>query len=198
MNLRTDIMTFRQITTLRNAFFSACLLIGLAACASTKAPILSEASDDQALKQFEAGDADLACAAACARAWQHSQSELSGLYESADWRALALHVLQINYRQDLGYFYLGRAAEELRRRAAALTYYRTAVDLATGPDESAKCAATATRCNELNLPTEALLRIQIVSAWHVSAVQARNAGRSAGSSHPNASNPWVDPPPVTP
>jgi hypothetical protein len=191
-------MKTRHGAPFRNALLSAGLLTVLSACAPTGSPASLKASAVQSFEQFEGGEAALSCRASCANAWDRSQSELFGLYEAGDWQNLALRVLQINHRQDLGYFYLGRAAEGLRRRLAALAYYRAATDLATGPDPTAKCNASGSRCNGLNLLNEALLRIQIVSAPRGSAVQARNAGRNPGSSRPNASTPWVDPPPVTP
>ncbi len=193
-------MKTQHRSILRNALLSAGLLAGLSACASTGAPTPTAlpVSAGPDLAQFEAGQADLSCGVACANTWQSSQSDLSSLYQSADWRSLAQRVLQINYRQDLGYFYLGRAAEALRRRAAALAYYRTAADLARGSDNSTKCIASATRCNGINLLDETLLRIQIVSTPRRAVAQARNTGRTAVRSRPDASSSaWVDPPPVT-
>jgi hypothetical protein len=170
----------------RRALPCLVLLAGLAACATT--PPAPQAAGDQGLDAFAAGDAALSCGAACAGAWRQQEPALRGLYDAAAWRELAKGVIRLNYRQDLGYFYLGRAAEGLGLRSAALGYYRAATALATGPDASARCSATAARCDGLSLLTESLLRIQAVSAPRGSARAARaRAAEPAG---------WVDPPPV--
>jgi hypothetical protein len=187
------------------AFCSASLLGFLAACA-TIPPSPRHETDEQAVEEVRAGKAVLDCTQSCSGAWRHNRSELTARYNSGHWRELAALVMQIDYRQDLAYFYLGRAAEGLGENDAALAYYKTAKSLATGTAEDAKCAASLEGCNGLSLLTEALTREQIVDA-----ARSRNTWATRRPSHvrpgggqpvPSPGQPasadWVDPPPVNP
>jgi hypothetical protein len=172
----------------------------LAACATVAPPPLQE-TDDQALQQLRTGQAALDCTQACAGAWRHNRADLTARYNQGDWRDLALLVMQIDYRQDLGYFYLGRAAEGLGETSAALDYYKTAEALATGTDEKAKCAASSGDCNGLNLLSEVLTRTQIATAErHRRAWAARGRPGSAEPAAASGQAPagaWINPPPVS-
>jgi hypothetical protein len=184
------------------AFCAASLLSFLAACATVATSPRHE-TDEQALDEVRTARAVLDCTQSCAGAWRHNRSELITRYNAGDWRGLAVLVMQIDYRQDLAYFYLGRAAEGLGENAAALVYYKTAEALATATAEDAKCATSTEGCNGLSLLTEVLTRAQIVDAS-----RSRNAGAArrqqharqgpgqpATSGQPTTDN-WVDPPPV--
>lgn len=172
----------------------------LAACA-TAAPPPRQETDGQALQQLRSGEAVLDCTQACASAWHRNRAELTARYNQGAWRDLALLVMQIDYRQDLGYFYLGRAAEGLGDTSAALDYYKAAEALATGTDEEAKCAARSGDCNGLDLLSEVLTWTQIATAErHRRAWAARGrpgAGEPAGASAQAPAGAWVNPPPVT-
>ena len=180
----------------------------LAGCATPQAApapaklVEQPLTDQQALRQIRTGDAKLECDASCAEAWQHHQADLTALYDSGDWRKLGVLVLQIGYKQDLAYFYLGRAAEGLGDRSAALVYYGAAQGLATGPNNATRCAASPAGCNGLSLLTEVLTRTRIVEVAR-SRTPFQHASRGSAESPqpgdatatpPNAS--WVDPPPA--
>ena len=192
-----------QTASAARAFCTASVLGLLAACA-TVGPYPRHETDEQALEQVRTGQAVLDCTQSCASAWRQSRSELLTRYNGNEWRELALLVTQINYRQDLAYFYLGRAAEGLGENAAALVYYRTAEALATGTADEAKCASSSDGCNGLSLLTEVLTRTQIVDATRGrSAGAARRQQRARQDSGQPATTPgqpagdnWVDPPPV--
>jgi hypothetical protein len=176
----------------------------LAACAAGGPPPRHE-TDDQALQQLRTGEAVLDCTQSCADLWRRDQSELMARYAAGDWRELALLVMQADYRQDLAYFFLGRAAEGLGETSAALAYYKTAEALATGTVEEAKCAASKEGCNGLSLLTEVLTRTQIIDAQHERDVWAAHRqkrprpgpGQPAAASGQPATGTWVDPPPVS-
>jgi hypothetical protein len=184
----------------------AASLLSLLTARATAIPPARPETDGQALEQLRTSKAALDCGQSCAEAWRNDRSELTTHYSAGDWRELALLVMQTNHRQDLAYFYHGRAAEGLGESASASVYYKTAEALATGTDETAKCAASPEGCNGLNLLTEVLTRIQIVEA-----VSGRNAfaARRQQHSQPQAGQPadapgqpptgnWVDPPPASP
>lgn len=178
------------------------LAVLVAACTVPGKPVLQHAASMQGLQQLEAGTATLSCGTDCADAWRRGLPELDALQGSGRWTQLGLRVLQIDRREDLGYFYLGRAAEGLGLRTAALRYYRQAADLAAGPDAGARCGATAERCSGVTLPADALARIQAVGAARGATDRRRRAGpRAPGPPHPDAPDApdaWIDPPPVSP
>lgn len=186
-------------------FCGAGLLGFLAACA-TLAPSPRHETDDQAMEEVRAGKAVLDCTQSCAGAWRQNRSELTTRYNAGDWRGLAVLVMQIDYRQDLAYFYLGRAAEGLGENSAALVYYKTAESLATGTAEDAKCATRPEGCNGLSLLTEVLTRVQIVDAarsrntWATRRQPHVPSGPGQPTTKPGqpATDNWVDPPPVSP
>jgi hypothetical protein len=187
------------------AFCTASLLGLLAAC-STATPAPRQETDEQALQQLRTGSAVLDCDQQCGEAWRRHRPQMMTYYEAKEWRDLALLVMQTEYRQDLAYFYLGRAAEGLGETKAASAYYKTAEALATGTVDSAKCAATPQGCDGLALLTEVLTHIQIVDADRSRDFPAARRQRNAqpasaqppGSPGQPPTGNWVDPPPVTP
>lgn len=100
------------------------------ALAQTQAPLTLYSPQ---FEQFRRGEARLDCAD-CGLRFAFNHSELKNFHDAGNWRALAQRVVEINYKQDLGCFYLGRAAERLGYSAAALVYYRLAADLAKSKD----------------------------------------------------------------
>jgi hypothetical protein len=207
------------------ALCATVLLASLAACA-TGGPASQKETDEQALEQLGTGSVVLDCDQSCGEAWRRNRPEMMTYLKANDWRDLALLVIRTDYRQDLGYFYLGRAAEGLDEREAASGYYKTAEALATGTVDSAKCAATPDGCDGLTLLTEVLTRIQIVDADRSRGFRAARRRQNAhpASSQPTSAQPtsaqptsaqpgptqppgaagqaptgdWVDPPPATP
>lgn len=195
-----------------NAVRALCAMVllgSLAACATH--PAAPQETDDQALAQLDSGSAVLDCDQSCGEAWRRNRPQMMTYYNAGDWRDLALLVIRTDYRQDLGYFYLGRAAEGLGEREAASASYKTAEAMATGTVDSAKCAATPGGCDGLALLTEVLTRIQIVDAQHSHVFHAARRQQRAqpGSTQPGSTRPtgaagqpaagnWVDPPPATP
>ena len=190
------------------AIYAGCLLVCLAGCATQVAPPPHQAdttqTDEQALAQLRAGKVALDCGQSCASKWLGNMAELQTRYTAGEWRELALLVMQVNYSQDLAYFYLGRAAEGLGDRSAALAYYSTARALATGADNSARCAASQSGCNGLSLLTETLTRRQIVEEEGSRSVAARHQlrarqepGQPADATGQPPPDNWVDPAPVS-
>ena len=86
-------------------------------------------------EQFRKGEARLECTD-CGLKFGFNRNELKKFHDAGNWRALAQRVVEINYKQDLGCFYLGRAAEKLGYSAAALVYYRLAGDAAKSKDSA--------------------------------------------------------------
>ncbi len=186
----------------------------------------SPVSESQVQAALHNGGTVLDCGASCADRWGRSQAELTRRYQAGDWVGLATLVLETGYRQDLAYFYLGRAAEGVGADSAALGYYRTAVSLTTGSAADARCAASAAGCGAVSLPNDAVLHIglaqqaqprRIVSAPHAAPAQSQPAQPQPANSPPvqivppqpqsaeaapapsapaSSGDGWIDPPPA--
>jgi tetratricopeptide (TPR) repeat protein len=109
--------------------------------------------------EVRSGQVALGCQSACQSTWQAEQPALHALYLRGAWNALATRVMQIDYTQDLAYYYLGRAAEGLGANEAALKYYRKAADLAAMPGFQCRFAGG---CEGVDLPRDAYSRLRLV------------------------------------
>jgi hypothetical protein len=105
----------------------AALALGLTACATDRAGTDDPIEQHQIVTELEAGRLRLACDLACAGTWRAARKALRGLHEHGVWQELVVEVVRIGYASDLGYFYLGRAAEARGRPQAAAVYYRLAL-----------------------------------------------------------------------
>lgn len=85
------------------------------------------------------------------------RDELRALYKNGEWEKLVTTVLSKRAAWDTYYFYLGRAAEELGHKRAALTYY----ELAINSDKYKKCdyVSMINLCDGFKFPDAAQARI---------------------------------------
>lgn len=126
------------------------LLIGLTSCATAPPQNVYEKMP------FLKGDVLLGCSSAsCAWAWRSSRSELNTLSNSMAWEELARRVTNIQYDNELAYFYLGRAAEEMGAAGAAIRYF----------DRSASASSQCSdgllgRCNDIPVAAQASKRLR--------------------------------------
>jgi hypothetical protein len=81
---------------------------------------------DELMRQFQAGQPMLDCRVECGGAWGGSRQQVRVLDATGRWQDLALLVMQIGYMNDLSYYYLGHAAENLGYLQAAQRYFRIA------------------------------------------------------------------------
>lgn len=85
------------------------------------------------------------------------RDELRALYKNGEWEKLVSTVISKRAAWDTYYFYLGRAAEELGYKRAALTYY----ELAINSDKYKKCdmSSMINLCDGFKFPDAAQARI---------------------------------------
>jgi len=202
MTRQTSAWARCAITTMLAASLAGCVVAPAARPSAAPASAASLLNEEQALASLQSGSVVLGCSATCAEAWNRSRPELARLYRTGEWRGLAVLTMRLNYRQDLAYYYLGRAAEGLGVGAAAVGYYRSALSLTTGPAAEGKCGTPTGGCDGVNLPSEDVLHIQIAQA-----LVPRHAAAAAHAAQPKPdpvaaaaapSGGWVDPPPSTP
>jgi hypothetical protein len=93
------------------------------------------------MDDLKSGNLVLDCGVNCNGSWIFGQRALNHLDLSENWNALAVGVMKIGYQQDLGYYYLGQAAQGLGYHEAAIKYYQYAGALASGPPGPQQCAS---------------------------------------------------------
>jgi Zn-dependent protease with chaperone function len=78
-------------------------------------------------ERFKRGDVVFDCRLSCAFGYATKKGGWKKLHESAQWRDLAVSVLQVGYLSDLSYFMLAEAARGLGLERPAATYYQRAL-----------------------------------------------------------------------
>jgi hypothetical protein len=97
----------------------------LSACAPI--PELSRTTSPELLDSVRKGTAELTCrSSACERIWLARVEQAANLTTQARWAELSTLLTVTNYSSDLGYYFLGRAADGLGSPRAAAHYYEIA------------------------------------------------------------------------
>ena len=100
------------------------IFIASVLCGCSTSPKILSASNISQDEAFRSGLVRLDCIWGCGwKAGLHIR-ELQELYLTQNWTALSQLVLNIGFGGDIGYFYLGAAAEGLGYDSAAITYYQ--------------------------------------------------------------------------
>jgi hypothetical protein len=153
---------------------------------------------DQLMREFQAGEPMLDCQLDCSAAWGTNRQKVRTLDATGRWQELALLVMQIGYMDDLSYYYLGRAAENLGYLPAAERYYRIAERLSVTQMSCAQGEANV--ANTFGLPANLCDGYTFPDALypHLEVVEARLAAASTPTgSTPTGSTPTGSTPPPT-
>lgn len=106
-----------------------------------------------AVERFKRGEAVLACGD-CAFSFGNRLERLRELRAQRQWEALAKEVLDLDYSQDIAWFYLGEAAAGLGHAPAARRYFEQAASLA-GRRETHCQGTFSDLCGGVRLPEAA-------------------------------------------
>lgn len=106
-----------------------------------------------AYERFRRGEARLSCGD-CAFSFGNQLRELRELHARGQWEALARQVLDLDYHQDIAWYYLGEAARGLGLTTAARRYYEQAVSLA-GQRDTHCAGGFRDLCGGIRLPEAA-------------------------------------------
>ena len=132
---------------LRLVCIGAAALAVLAGCTMKNASV----PPGQLMSELQAGQPMLDCRADCSFAWDQNRQQVAVLDATGRWQELALLVMQIGYMNDLSYYYLGHAAENLGHLQSAEKYYRIAEQI----------SVTNMSCNQSAVDTQAVLGIAV-------------------------------------
>ena len=125
--------------------------VGAENLAQSQAPAADEALVfySEEFDRFKQGVFELSCSN-CGLSFALSQSEYKKLYDQQDWRLLAQKVMKSNYKLDLAYFYLGKAAQGLGYDDAARVYLARANEL-SALEDSACADGLLVQCQEFDM-----------------------------------------------
>jgi hypothetical protein len=105
---------------------------------------------------FLAGTYEAGCQSfGCTMRWVSNYHTSEVLFAEQDWKGLAENALSVGFREDINYYWLGRAAEALGSYKAAATYYEKAMDLNRNGNNLDHCAIASTdNCGNINFVPE--------------------------------------------
>lgn len=158
---------------------AACLL---AACVTPGR--VSDTQNSDLLARHAAGQATLECGLACVPVFGFNLQRIQELQRTRDWDGLAVTVMRADWRQDIGYFLLGLAAEGQKHYLAADRYYRMAGALATGQSLPDKCASVRELCLGFNLPKDIAPRLRAIAQFVPAPMSPTASVQAAGKDNP--------------
>ena len=140
--------------------FAAVLAIMLVAGCSARLDSMSYEQQRDIMPAFQQGRTVLGCRLACTWPWISRRQSLSRLAFYGQWNELARQVSEIGYQEDLGYYWLGRAAEAQGYYPAALRYYTVANAMTRAPDPAVHCINVGReRCFGINIAADTARRL---------------------------------------
>lgn len=137
-----------------------CCSLALTGCVSKGGTL----SQELRMTLFREGKAVLDCDMACSWTWITNRRDLANLYWTEQWDALAQRIIEIGYQEDLGYFWLGVAAEESGYPAAAYRYYRVTLAMQSISYANAHCMSRIDGCFRIPIFQIAAQRIAALEA----------------------------------
>jgi hypothetical protein len=141
--------------------WSGALLAIVLACAGCAPPLtIDEGNSRNAATGFANGDIVLADSMATIPSYQKHKLEMHNLYLKGDWQSLSRLVIEVNYDNELDWFYLGRSAEGLGLNDAARHYYGRALSTVH------KCVGVfiGDECDGLSFPRDVMIRVNAMDA----------------------------------
>lgn len=88
--------------------------------------------------RFDIGREELSCKSECAGLLKGEVADIEKAESTKNWRMLATSVLATNYKSDLNYYRLAKAARGLGNTFAAVAYYSMASKMASAPEFSCR------------------------------------------------------------
>ena len=180
---------------LKRTLLSLAGVMALAGCAQKYQAVTPQIQATM-LGDLKAGKLVLDCTLNCMLTWHQKVANLQALDLAEQWNDLAVQVMQIGYRQDLAYYYLGQAAQGLGYHEAAITYYRFADALATGQTIVDQCASQANQFSDpcQGVDIASVTPVLIKASQDVLVEQKRQQDAAAAAQQYSAPPPQKPPP----
>lgn len=166
------------------------IFAGLACLAGAGCAVRPSVTPAESLTLLQTGRPVLSCREPCLAEWQRAQPQAAQLDAGRRFRDLALLVMRVGYQDDLSLYYLGRAAEGMGHRAAAVSYYRQSMQLS---GTSISCEHLSRQCGGVSLPRAAAARLAVVERMPNSPRARRIGATQSGLEAPEASPPDAAP-----
>lgn len=107
--------------------------------------------NEESFKKFVNGQIDLTCEdIKCIGFYHRNLDDIKQAYARAEWVKLLVIMQVTNYPLDINYYYLGKAAEELKFKQAAIFYYSNAIKLSN----TTKHCDSKIQCNGVDVLVE--------------------------------------------
>lgn len=116
---------------LKTSLVAALCMVTASACETAHKDVSPDLRA-QMMRELQTGDVNLACTLSCMFSWAQGVPHLQALDISENWPDLAVGVMQIGFRGDLAYYYLGQAAQGLGYHEAAIKLYRVSAAISSG------------------------------------------------------------------
>jgi hypothetical protein len=141
----------------RSGYVWIVILLLLQGCAPLR--VISDQNIDQIIDEFSGGKTTLRDSPLTIKNYVDNRAAMHLLYSAEDWKSLAKLVIQVDYDNDLMWFYLARSAEGLGFKDAAKKYYLNSASTIH------KCNNTITgnECNGLVFPRDITYRFRMLS-----------------------------------
>jgi hypothetical protein len=162
----------RPITPAKFLLFPAVLAVILFATACTpKYNVVTPELHANFMAELKAGKPNLTCLTSCHWSWLKNFDQMMILANSSQWEPLAILVMQVGYETDMAYYFLGRSAEGLGNRQAAVSYYQVSSYLTGDSNKLHHCREWQLGCGGIDLAS--------VLAERLAAVQTGNTDQNA-------------------
>lgn len=100
-------------------------LMMFSACAGNER-LIPNPNPSVIMDDFREGRIVLTCGVRCMGTWMDEKGDIAILVAQRRWSDVVVRVASIGFKENLGYFWLGMAAEALNYPDKALTYYKIA------------------------------------------------------------------------
>ncbi|MEJ1962521.1 MAG: hypothetical protein WDO56_13650 [Gammaproteobacteria bacterium] len=138
------------------------LAAGLSGCPGAIRPESPE-EELRMTTDFQNGTVIFDCTIKCSGSYIFNQDQIWAFHDNKAWHELAIAVISAGWRQDISYFLLGVAAQQLGYYEPADRYYRMAGALSQSPLGSERCGSVPSLCHSIVLPRDLYPRLAAVS-----------------------------------
>jgi len=151
------------------------LVLFLSAC-SPKYTTMTPELHSQLTSDLKSGKLNLNCQFECDWSWLGNFKEMIALHNASQWEPLAVLVMQVGHEKDIAYYFLGRAAEGLGYKQAAITYYQRSSELSGDPVSLHHCRSLENGCGGVDITSVIPSRLAAIQDTSKSKIAINQTG----------------------